>query len=203
MSKLRSLVSLVVLSAATVWIGCSDRSPTSPEASVDPAEVVASIGASVPDVSGAWSWSSVERLKMEPFVAMAVGVVPEGKSTHARCESAGTMTLTQSGATFEGVAEKTSNACLTRGGQPFQQPESAFFVEDGRITGASARFSFASATVRPCPHNAVIAEVSGGVALELSGSGLCFLPNHPRSESPLDLPPPAGTTTTLSWTAVR
>lgn len=202
MSRFRSLVPVLVLSVATVWSGCSDRSPANPAESVA-GSPMASIAGSAPDLSGSWSWSSVERLKMPPFVAMAVGVVPEGENTHARCESAGSLQLTQSGSTFEGTATKMFNSCLTRGGQPFQQPQSEFFLEDGRITGSSARFSFASATVRPCPHNVVVTTASGGVAVALSGTGHCFLPNHPRSESPNDLPPPAGTTKTLSWVAVR
>lgn len=208
MSRFGSSCPLALLSAGLVALGCSDHSPTSlgsfgPEVVESPAVTASSAGPPA-DVSGEWTWSSVERLKMPPFVAIAVGVVPEGKNTHARCESAGTLELTQSGSTFAGTAEKQFNACMTRGGQgPFQQPQSDFFVEDGRITGSSAHFSFASATVRPCPHTAVITEVSGGVALELSGTGTCFLPNHPQSESPNDLPPPAATTKTLSWEAHR
>ncbi len=198
---------IVLLSAGLVALGCSDRSPTSPRSTgaiVESPTVTAASAAATPDVSGEWSWSSVERLKFPPFVALALGLQPEGANTHARCESAGTMELTQSGSTFEGIAEKIFNACMTRGGQgPFQQPQSDFFVDDGHITGGSAHFSFASATVRPCPHTAVIEEVSGGVATVLSGTGFCYLPNHPQSESPNDLPPPAGTTKTLNWEAHR
>jgi hypothetical protein len=164
---------------------------------------------SVPDLDGGdWSWSSVERLRLpEDFVlAMGplLGIVPEGENTHALCESAGSMTLVQTGTTFEGTAVKEFNSCETTGGQIFQQPSVNFFVVDGRIRGNSVYFSFESATVKPCPHQVVITETDGDSVVGLSGTGRCILPGHPQSESPVSLdPPPGGTSKTLNWEASR
>jgi hypothetical protein len=187
---------------------CSDRSPVGVEAGpVEPqlmAQAFATAGQSVPDLSGAWNWSNVEVIRMPEFLVLMLGLTPEGPNTLTRCKAAGTMTLVQTGAEFSGTAMKTFDACQTKGGQSFQRPDSPHFVEDGRISGKSAHFSFSAAIVSPCPHRAVISAVQDGVALALSGTGHCFVPGHPRSESPLELePPPGGTSTTLSWEAWR
>ena len=158
---------------------------------------------SPPDLSGAWNWSNVEVLRMPTFVAMMVGIKPEGLNTQARCESAGTMTLVQTGASFSGSAARTFNACETKGGQTFQQPGTAFQVSNGRITGSSIRFSFDSPPVTPCPHQAVISAVEGGIAGALIGTGRCIVPGHPQSDSPLQLDPPPGGSKTIEWTATR
>ncbi len=188
--------------------GCSDggvmdagdRLPDG-EAARPSVEVMA---ASPVDVGGVWNWSNEEMLRFPPFVAAMLGIAPEGRNTHARCESAGTMTLVQTGATFQGIATKTFNACETKGGQPFQQPGVNFVIADGRVTGGSVRFTFSSFFVTPCPHHAVISAVKNGVAAGLSGTGRCILPGHPRSESPVvEDPPPGGTSKTLSWEATR
>lgn len=156
------------------------------------------------DVSGAWLWSNAEEVSFPRFLAMLLGVVPEGDLTHGRCESAGSMTLNQAGATFDGTAMRLLNSCITEGGQPFSQPGTAFDITDGRITGASIRFSFASETVTPCPHHARITALHDGAAVALSGKGRCILPGHPRSESPLQAdPPPQGRSRTTLWEAVR
>lgn len=159
----------------------------------------------VPDLSGEWTWSNLETLKMPPFIAISVGIAPEGENTHARCESAGTMALVQTGATFSGTARKTFNACETHGGQTFQQPQvsAPLTVTDGRIQGRNIQFSLNSPTVAPCPHKAVVSQADGDTATALSGTGHCILPGHPQSGSPIVLDPPAGTTKTLSWTAAR
>jgi hypothetical protein len=159
---------------------------------------------SPPDLSGSWNWSNVEVLRMPSFVAIMVGIKPEGLNTQARCESAGTMTLVQTGASFSGSAARTFNACETKGGQFFQQPGTAFQISDGRITGSSIHFSFSSPFVSPCPHRATISAVEGGIAGALNGTGGCILPGHPQSESPVQLnPPPGGTSQTIAWTATR
>jgi len=157
------------------------------------------------DLSGSWTWSNLETLKMPPFLAAALGITPEGANTHARCESAGTMTLIQNGASFSGTAFKTFNACETHGGQTFQQPQAnaPLTITDGHVQGRNIRFALNSPTVTPCPHKAVIAEFDGSMAVALSGTGHCILPGHPQSNSPVVLDTPAGTTKTLSWSAVR
>lgn len=188
--------------------GCSESGVTDPGDRVlndaaAPASAQATAASPV-DVGGAWNWSNEEMLRFPPFVAAMLGIAPEGRNTHARCESAGTMTLVQTGATFQGIATKTFNACETKGGQPFQQPGANFVIADGRVAGGSVRFSFSSFFVTPCPHHAVISEVESGVAAALSGTGRCILPGHPRSESPVaEDPPPGGTSKTLSWEATR
>jgi len=158
-----------------------------------------------PDLSGSWTWSNLETLTMPPFLASNLGIVPEGPNTHARCESAGEMTLVQVGASFSGTAFKTFNECKTHGGQTFQQPQASapLTISNGSIQGRNVKFSWSSPTVSPCPHNAVITGYDGSLAVALSGTGHCILPGHPQSESPIVMDPPAGTTKTLSWTAAR
>jgi hypothetical protein len=194
----------VTAMAAATLIGCagapegSGRSlaglPTAP-ATVQPG--------TPPDVSGAWNWSRVEVLRMPPFVAGLVNIVPEGPNTHARCVSSGTLLLVQTGSSFSGTATKTANACTTHGGQAFEQPGIQFQIVDGHISGHSVQFSVEEPIVAPCPHRAVIS-FEAGVPSALNGTGRCVLPGHPQSSSPLPLePPPGGTSTTISWNAVR
>lgn len=204
MLKLGQSYPLALLSAGLLIVGCSD--PTGVEhGATASTTTVASVTGSPADVSGSWSWTRVEKLKMPEFVALSVGVVPEGKNTHARCEAAGTLAIMQSGSEFEGVALRTSDSCETNGGQAFDRGPTTHFVEGGHIVGNSARFSLESFTVKPCPHNVVIAEVAGGVAQELRGTGHCVFPGHPQSTSPIDAPPPAGSSNsnTLSLVLVR
>ncbi|MGH7564783.1 MAG: hypothetical protein ACREK5_10230 [Gemmatimonadota bacterium] len=109
----------------------------------------AQVSASDVDVSGEWNWRNVEVLKMPVFVAIAVGVIPEGRNTHARCESAGTMTLSQAGTTFEGTATREFNSCETKNGQSFQQPQSFFSITDGSIKGRSIHFTWSRSPASP------------------------------------------------------
>lgn len=163
-------------------------------------------GGSVVDVSGDWNWSDVSHLTLPVFVAELTGIEPEGPITHARCEAAGTMTLTQTGTSFGGVAMTNFQQCVTLGGQVFSSPDAGLpkAVGDGRIRGASVRFSFSNVVVTPCPYHAVISGVQDGVARALRGGGRCVVPGHPQSESPVMLdPPPGGTSKTLRWVAVR
>lgn len=169
----------------------------------EPSATPSAIASTPIDISGTWTWSNEEIVKFPPFVAAMLGIAPEGPNTHARCESEGDMTLNQTGSTFAGQAIKTFNQCVTKGGQVFQQPSSQLFVQDGAIQGNNLSFSFASATVRPCPHSATASGPPGGVAVSLTGTGHCYLPGHPRSESPNVLPPPGGTTKTVRWEATR
>lgn len=204
MLKLGQAHTLIPLSAGLLILGCSD--PTGVEqGETASTTTVASVPGPPVDLEGSWSWTRVEQLKMPEFVALSVGIVPEGKNTHARCEASGTLGITQSGSEFEGVALRTSDSCETNGGQAFDRGPTTHFVVDGQIKGNSARFSLESFTVKPCPHNVVIAEVTGGVAQELRGTGRCVFPGHPQSTSPIDAPPPAGSSVsnTLSLVLVR
>lgn len=192
-----------------LFAACADD-VTAPSPETSEATFVESSGEALafhgtaPDVSGAWNWTSIESIRMPTHVAAMVGVNPEGPNTLARCQSAGSMTLLQTGSSFEGTALKTSNSCVTKGGQTFQQPGTVFSIVDGQVLGQQLRFSFESFLVRPCPHRAVIGDVVGGLAGSLDGTGRCILPGHPQSESPIAAdPPPGGTSVTLSWEAVR
>ncbi len=192
-----------------LFAACADEvtapSPEpSEETSVESSDESLAVKGPPPDVSGAWTWNNVESIRMPTHIAVMVGINPEGPNTLARCESAGSMTLLQAGSSFEGIAHKTSNSCVTKGGQTFQQPGTVFSVVDGQVRGQQLRFSFESFLVRPCPHRAVIRDVVGGLAVALDGTGRCILPGHPQSESPLTPdPPPGGTSVTLNWEAER
>lgn len=191
---------------AALLAGCSDRGPVGiePGSAESQSQARASKAAQpVPDLSGAWNWSNEEVIRMPEFLVLMLDLTPEGPNTLTRCNAAGTMTLVQTGAEFSGTAMKMFDACQTKGGQSFQRPDLPHFIEDGRISGRSAHFSFSAPIVTPCPHHAVISAAQDGVAVALSGTGHCFVPGHPRSESPLDLDRLGGTSTTLSWEAWR
>lgn len=158
-------------------------------------------------LAGDWTWTRLEQLTIPDwFAAGVLGIQPEGRYTHARCESSGVMWLSQAGADFEGAATATVQECLTSGGQGFVSPgfQIPTAVEQGRMRGNGLRFVLSNPMVRPCPFHATIEEISEGVATALSGGGRCVLPGHPRSESVVQLdPPPGGTSVTLRWEAVR
>lgn len=185
------------------FAGCADGTATAPEDEVITGVSLPNASVVAGDLVGSWEWSNVEKIRLPAHLTPLLGIAPEGPNTHAVCESAGTLTINAVGSGFEGVAAKTFNLCRTNGGQTFQQPASVLFVKDGRVHGNAVDFSFESPTVKPCPHHAT-ATREGGVVIRLSGTGHCMLPGHPQSESPIDLPPPpGGTSTTLSWVAER
>lgn len=206
MTESRKLLALIVGIAGLT--GCSesgitDASPPPSEGRGVPQPAAANAGAAV-DVGGAWVFTREEQLTIPDWVAVAIfGIQPEGPVTIARCTSSGTMTLSQTDATFTGVSMRTAHQCVTRGGQPFQDP-AAFApvpITDGRIGGSAVRFLHDGPLV-DCEHHAVISDVQGGVAVALDGGARCVVPGHPKSDVPLD-PPPAGTSKTLDWQAVR
>lgn len=199
----------VVLVMVGFLPSCSDDDLTGVGNGVEANAREVSAGSLV-DISGEWNWSNEEVLSFPPFIAALLGVQPEGPEGHntrARCESAGTMTLVQTDDTFNGTATKTFNHCLTKGGQSFNQPGSFLLISGGRITGGSLHFSFTgSVTVTPCPHHVVVSAIDNGVAVELTGTGRCILPDHPQSESPFTQDPQTdkgGLSKTLRWEAVR
>jgi hypothetical protein len=203
MPQSRTLLALGL--TAALLPACTDRSPTGVEPESAESEILEASKAaqSVPDLSGAWNWSNEEVIRMPEFLVLMLGLAPEGPNTLTRCTAAGTMTLVQTGAEFSGTAMKTFDACQTKGGQSFERPDLPHFIEDGRISGKSAHFSFSAPVVTPCPHHAVISAVQDGVAVALDGTGHCFVPGHPLSKSPLAPDRPEGTSTTLSWEARR
>jgi hypothetical protein len=203
MSLTRTSPALVA--GLSLLVACSgDEITRAPDAAPLAAPPAAVVPAATADLSGAWLWSNVEELSFPPFIALMLGIMPEGDLTRARCESSGTMTIVQTGASFDGMAEKLTNDCMTDGGQPFTQPGTTFAITDGRVTGGSIHFSFESAMVAPCPHQARITAVDDDAAVALSGRGRCVLPGHPRSQSPIQMePPPQGSSRTTSWGASR
>lgn len=175
-----------------------------PAMALAPAGPAAASPPSPADVSGSWNWSRVEQLTFPAWVATdIIGIQPEGPTTVARCQGSGTMSLIQADASFTGTFVQTAQECTTQGGQAFQDP-AAFVpvaIDEGRIRGQSIGLLLDGVVV-DCLYHAVISEVQAGVALALAGVGRCIVPGHPKSELPLD-PPPAGTSTTLSWEAWR
>lgn len=204
MSPSRTLLALGL--TAAFLPACTDQSPTGVGPGSAETQILAQASKAaqpVPDLSGAWNWSNEELIRMPESLVLMLDLTPEGPNTLTRCKAAGTMTLVQTGAEFSGTAMKTFDACQTKGGQSFERPNLPHFIEDGRISGKSAHFSFSAPIVTPCPHHAVISTVQDGVAVALGGTGHCFVPGHPQSESPLDPDRPDGTSTTLSWEARR
>lgn len=203
---------LLTLTMGAAWIaGCSDSGITdASSAEADehggPGSAQASAGPTA-DLDGSWNWSSEEHLTFPDWVALAVfGFTPqqiEGPTMSGRCENEGTLTLVQTDAAFTGVLTQTAHQCVTKGGQPFQDP-GAFVpvaIVEGQIRGRSLRF-LRDGFMVDCPQHGVISEIQGGVANALKGTAHCVVPGHPKSDVPLD-PPPAGTSKTLSWQAVR
>jgi hypothetical protein len=199
-----------IIAATTVIVGCggSTRSDgDGPSRLVGPAAVGASSHAQSgpPDVGGTWTWNSHEQLTVPPFVAQLIfGIQPEGPVTRIRCDTTGTLTLSQSGATFAGSATQQA-VCETGKGHVFVPPPAAvpptMDVVEGRINGHSIEFVFTGGLLS-CPYNGVITSFANGTATGLRATGRCIVPGDPRSPVPLD-PPPAGTSKTLELTATR
>lgn len=208
------LFSLLTLTAAML-AGCSQTPafPTSPSALVDAAAVVkpaallvAPRGVTAPNINGLWNARGVVQLTVPPWVAQLVlGIVPEGPVTHIRCESSGTMELTQLGESFSGIQYRDPNVCETRGGQRYEEPKGMVPVLEGRIEGRSLGFELEDPPLT-CPQRGVITQIEDGTATRLSGTARCIVPGHPQSDAPppFDIdPPPGGTSKTLTWEAWR
>jgi hypothetical protein len=175
--------------------------PTAPSASL------AVAASSVPDVSGAWLWAAAGQLTVPASVVQRLfGIAPEGPITHLRCESSGTMQLSQTGATFSGSATRTAVTCETGQGHVFAPPVMAFPnslpVADGAITGRAIHFLIGSVAGLGCPHNGAITTLDSGTATTLRATGRCIIPGHPQSPAPVD-PPPSGTSHDTSFVATR
>ena len=211
---MRERLPFVLSAAAFLLAACSGADlrdfqptalPTAPAAPSIPAASSNANASSPADVSGTWNWSSTEHLTFPPFVAQLIfGIQPEGPVTQLRCDSTGTMHLIQSGGAFTGSATQTA-VCETGRGHVFVPPPAAFpialVVTDGQIIGHSIHFLSSGADI-PCPFNGVITGFDNGTATDLSATGRCIVPGHPKSPVPFE-PPPAGTSKTLTWTASR
>ena len=201
---------LISASSAVVFlIACSgtDRAlepMASPAVPTGPSAVESS---SVPDVSGSWNWSGAGHLTVPSAdVQRLLGIQPEGPITHLRCESTGTMELSQAGAIFNGSATRSTSRCETGGGHVFALPTTTFpntlAVVDGQITGRAVHFLLGAVAGLGCPHNGAIQDVEEGAATVLRATGRCIIPGHPQSPVPRD-PPPAGTSHDTSFVATR
>jgi hypothetical protein len=200
MSRVGSLLVLLVFSP--LWLGaCSPDDATGPKPG-DPAGLAFTQAAGPVDISGEWSLSRVLQVTAPDWVAVLIfGIEPDGPVTVFRCESVGSMTLSQAGSEFTGTAAWASNACETRGGQVFSAGFPPITI-DGQISGRSLRFDWIEPGGLVCPQHGRIGDLANGVAVALSGTGRCIVPGHPLSPVPLD-PPPGGTSKTLVWEAVR
>jgi hypothetical protein len=188
------------MASGMLW-NCSGEAPLGPPTS---GRALNDAGA-IPNIGGSWNWSSVVKLTVPDFVAQMFGIPVEGPITHLECESSGTMVLIQLGSSFTGSVQRTLITCETKGGFVFVPPPAfsplAFNVEDGTIQGRSIHFTFGGAPL-PTPCQGVIVEIEAGVATALKATGRTIVPGHPQSPLPLG-PPPAGTSKTISWEAVR
>jgi hypothetical protein len=190
----------VGLAAVIAAAGCSAGDLIAPDAAGNAlAFGVNQSAASVADISGSWTLSRVLQLTVPPWAAELIfGIEPEGPVTHLRCETSGTMELTQSNGTFGGTAVATGT-CETKGGQVFSRGGAEISILDGEIRGQSVAFTWAEDGMLFCPYHGVISQDEAG---QMSGTGRCIIPGHPKSGAPLP-PPPGGTSNTLSWIAVR
>jgi hypothetical protein len=160
---------------------CSDAPlPVAPEK--ESAKTLSS--SEVVDVEGAWAWSETTVIQFPSFIGEDVfGLESEGPLMFSTCQSSGTMTLSQSGASFTGTTLQ-SGICTTRGGQSFDIPWPSFPVS-GTIHGHSL-----SAVVDVnCRLNASMS-LEGGSAVSMTGAGGCSVP-------------PTGLNKSLHWKATR
>lgn len=179
--RLPALIILAILLLA----GCSDEAPTSVDlGSVEPSSAPETAAAQqVPDLTGTWAWSETTVIQVrEPYVVPFFGIQPEGPITHVRCDSEGTLSLNQTGSTFNGSGTQSST-CVTQGGQAVPAPfPPTLTLIDGEVRGRSFRFTydagpFPTGETIFCPYQGSI-RVEGDMAVELKGHGDCLLPNE-------------------------
>jgi hypothetical protein len=200
------LVGVVFLSVGL--LACADEAlgPRSMTAEMDVGPVFSQGPGQPVDVSGEWAYEGVLLLIVPDWVAVLLGIDPEGPRTHIRCDFSGIMELDQNGGTFTGTDHQDPNECETRGGQVFQDGGGPVDIVDGRIRGRSISFAIDDFPVF-CPQRGTISEVQNGSANRMRLSGRCLVPGHPQSpySAILDLPPPpAGISTGLgTWEAWR
>lgn len=187
----------IALAAAVVLVGCSGDA-LAPDG---PALLRQPLPSADANLAGPWKWTTVEQLTFPNWVAAMFEVAPEGKVTHARCETSGTMTLRQMGGTLSGTSIAREHLCTTRGGQSFESP--GIFAPaslSGAVRGRSVEL-IEDAAVVDCVRHLTILLTRGGRVNGLDGGGRCIVPGHPASNADFP-PPPAGTSKTLSFSAV-
>lgn len=185
-----------------------NRVAFAPPASVPttPSSSFAAAG-SVPQLAGAWAWTATGRLTVpESQVEIVFGIPAEGPVTHLRCDSSGTLQLSQTGSAFAGLASRTTARCETGGGRVFVPPSTAFPpvlpVADGTIRGRAVQFLLGQVAGLGCPHHGAIVDLDDATAVEFRASGRCIIPGHPQSPVPVE-PPPLGTSHDTSFIAAR
>jgi hypothetical protein len=202
------LLSASPLIVFVVSCSAADRAALEPMANpAAPTVPSAIVTGSSPDVSGSWNWSGAGHLTVPSAdVERLLGILPEGPITHLRCESTGTMELSQTGPGFSGLATRNTSRCETGGGRVLELPSATFPntlpVVDGLITGRAVHFLLGAVAGVGCPHNGAIQDVVEGAATELRATGRCIIPGHPQSPVPRD-PPPGGTSHDTSFVATR
>jgi hypothetical protein len=109
-----------------------------------------------------------------PFIAELVGIEPEGSVTHAICHDSGTLSLVQTGSTFQGTATQVSS-CTTKGGQQIVSPfPPTLEIFNGRIRGKSIHFELGAG----CSFHGTVS-INGSVAVRMDATGKCEPMVHP------------------------
>lgn len=147
---------LLALAAA-----CSD-SPTGPPASEAVASLSArELSASVPDISGTWSYKEVASLVIWNFDDQPT------KTFH--CISNGTYTFVQSGATFTGSFDQTGT-CVAKDGTTLDNSFTDTAVTGGTIDGRQLLFH---PDPPPCDYEG---KLLGKALNRIEGDGVCGVP---------------------------
>lgn len=145
---------------------------------------VLSAEATVPDVSGNWTWSELAIFTGPGgVVAGLFGVQVEGPVMHVTCQTGGDLSLQQSGASFSGSASQ-GWSCVTHGGQnATSAPFPPGFDVTGSIVGRSIRFTADVGQGFTCSYLGSLS-VDGGVASAINTTGGCDVPApfHPNMD---------------------
>jgi hypothetical protein len=146
-------------------------------------------GQKTPNVSGNWSWNGKTIILGPDELIMAFFGIPESEGPVMRliCDTWGTMTLTQSGTSFSGVADQ-DGSCTTAGEQSASTtPFPPFFSIDGSVTGHAVHFDGDVGEGIVCPYQGSL-DVQDGLATQLNATGRCVVPfpAHPLLDKELE-----------------
>ena len=143
-----------------------------------------SADATVPDVSGSWTWSELVILTAPGDVVAALfGVQVEAPVMHLTCQAGGDLTLQQNGTSFSGSASQ-GWSCVTHGGQiATTAPFPPAFDVAGSIVGRSVRFTGDVGQGFTCSYVGSL-RVESDVATEINSTGGCDVPApfHPNMD---------------------